>query len=312
MGYLMMCVLSTRARRCSSCVLPFLWPRGTLSAWCVERAVVAATLQGVPRARQCARVVRLLCMVIRPARPRRDRPGRPPACPRGLMATTGSATLETRRTLDRGHPAAVDLARPGRANGHPADQATRKRLERSRTMWKTEDALQEIRAEGRAIDPAAVERMFDATRGAHISPGELERIWRGQSGPPAGPWYCTGIDWAQQRHSTVAAVVRCEITPLQLVAVYRAQRRSWLSMTEKVGALLDAFPAFAAHDQLQGVTLVGRVRTDLFRCCGEDDLFGSGHPPETVVAPALASHAFKTGRRPSAATPAGAPAGGTR
>ena len=32
--------------------------------------------------------------------------------------------------------------------------------------------------------------------------------------------------------------------------------------------------------------------------CGEDDLFGSGHPPDTVVALAMAYHAFKTGRRP--------------
>ena len=32
--------------------------------------------------------------------------------------------------------------------------------------------------------------------------------------------------------------------------------------------------------------------------CGEDDLFGSGHPPDTVVAMALAYHAFKTGRQP--------------
>ena len=29
-----------------------------------------------------------------------------------------------------------------------------------------------------------------------------------------------------------------------------------------------------------------------------DAMFGSGHPPETVVAMALAYHAFKTGRRP--------------
>ena len=111
-------------------------------------------------------------------------------------------------------------------------------------------------------------------------------------------------------------------------------------MTERVGALLDEFPGPAVHDatgagsaigefpaleahrQLQGVTMVGRVRTDLFRnyiaaierheivCpridafytehlyCGEDDLFGSGHPPDTVVAMALAYHAFKTGRQP--------------
>ena len=172
-----------------------------------------------------------------------------------------------------------------------ADQVTRKRGELSPTMWAVEYELQEPSAEGRAIDPAAVERMFDATLGAHISPGELEHLWRGQPGPPAerawpdpaGAWYCTGIDWAQKRHYTVAAVVRCDTTPLQVAAAYRTQRRSWQVMTEKVGALLDeypgpaahdetgagsaigAFPALAAHDQLQGVTLVGRVRTDLFR-----------------------------------------------
>ena len=109
---------------------------------------------------------------------------------------------------------------------------------------------------GRAIDPAAVERMCDATRGAHISPGELEHIWRGPPWPPAdrswpdpaGAWYCTGIDWAQKRDSTVAAVVRCETTPLQLVAVYRTQRRPWPIMTAQVGSLLDAFPGPAAHD----------------------------------------------------------------
>ena len=86
---------------------------------------------------------------------------------------------------------------------------------------------------GRAIDPAAVERMFDATRGAHISPSDLEHNWRGQPGPPAeragpdpaGARYCIGIDWAQQRDDmwAVAVVVRCETTPLQVVAVYRNQ-----------------------------------------------------------------------------------------
>ena len=218
-----------------------------------------------------------------------------------------------------------------------------------RTMWATEYELQEPPTEGRAIDLAAVERMFDATRGAHISPGELEHSWRGQPGPPAeqawpdpaGAWYCTDIDWAQKRDSTVAAVVRCETTPLQLVAVYRTQRRSWPMMAAPVGALLDAFPGPAAHDELappttssrvsrwsgvsgpcSGTTLgpsngtrssvLGSTRATEHKYCGEDDLFGSGHPPDTVVALALAYHAFKTGRRPSDETPAGAPAGGTR
>ena len=228
------------------------------------------------------------------------------------------------------------------------DQVVRKRGELSRTMWAVEYELQEPSAEGRAIDPAAVERMFDATLGTHIPAGDLAHTWRGQPGPPAerawpdpaGAWYCIGVDWAQKRHDTVAVVVRCDTPPLQVVAVYRIQRRPWPEMTERVGALLDEFPGPAVHDatgagsaigefpaleahrQFQGVTMVGRDRVDLFRnsiaaierheivCpridvfysehlyCGEDDLFGSGHPPDTVVAMALAYHAFKTGRRP--------------
>ena len=126
------------------------------------------------------------------------------------------------------------------------DQVTRKRGELSRTMWAVEYELQEPSAEGRAIDPAAVERMFDATLGTHIPAGNLEHTWRGQPGPPAdracpdpaGAWYCIGIDWAQKRHYTVAVVVRCDTTPLQVVAVYRIQRRPWPEMTERVGALL--------------------------------------------------------------------------
>ena len=43
-------------------------------------------------------------------------------------------------------------------------------------------------------------------------------------------------------------------------------------------------------------------RIDVFytehKYCGEDDLFGNGHPPDTLVAMALAYHAFKTGRQP--------------
>ena len=368
--------------------------RAHVSTWCVERAIAAAPLQGVPGARPGDCVVGLLCMVMQPPEPvatdqagrrrahaaswlprlrhRRGQAPGPHACgastgrliadalcppdPRRLGTVSHDRTAMRCRAADLGWPVS-QWCHQETLEPHgwlTEDEVTRKRLERSRTMWAVEHELQEPSAEGRAIDPAAVERMFDATRGAHVSSGELEHLWRGQPGPPAGAWYCTGIDWAQKRDSTVAAVVRCETTPLQLVAVYRTQRRPWPIMTAQVGALRDAFPgplahdatgagnamgafpALAAHDQLQGVTLVGRVRTDLFRndigaierheivgprfdaCytehlyCGEDDLFGSGHPPETVVALALAYHAFKTGRRPSDATPARAPAGETR
>ena len=205
----------------------------------------------------------------------------------------GTVTAMRRRAADLGWPVYEWCYRETLAphGWLTADQVTRKRGELSRTMWETEYELQEPSAEGRAIDPPAVERMFDATLGTHIPAGDLEHTWRGQPGPPAerawpdpaGAWYCTGIDWAQKRDYTVAVVVRCDTTPLQVVAVYRIQRRPWPEMTERVGALLDEFPGPAVHDatgagsaigefpaleahrQLQGVTMVGRDRVDLFR-----------------------------------------------
>ena len=101
--------------------------------------------------------------------------------------------------------------------------------------------------------------------GTHIPAGDLEHRWRGQPGPPAerawpdpaGAWCCTGIDWAQKRDDTVAVVVRCETTSLQVVAGYRAQRRPWPEMTERVGALLDEFPGPATHDATGAGSAIG-------------------------------------------------------
>ena len=96
------------------------------------------------------------------------------------------------------------------------------------------------------------------------------------------------------------------------------------------------YPGGAAHDHTGGgrvvgeyvtapildVDMVGQRRRDLFidyfaaierheitaprvepfysehRFCRVDDVFGSGHPPDTVVAMALAYHAFREARAP--------------
>ena len=194
MGYLTMCALSARARRCGSCVLPSPCPRGDLSTWCVERAIAAATLQGVPGARPGDCVVGLLCMVMQPPEPvatdqagrrrahaaswlprLRHRRGQAPG-PHACGASTGrliadalcppdprrSGTVSHDRTAMRCR--AADLGWPVSQWCHQEtldphgwlteDEVTRKRRERSRTMWASEDALPEPRTEGRAIDPA--------------------------------------------------------------------------------------------------------------------------------------------------------------
>ena len=198
--------------------------RAHVSTWCVERAIAAATLQGVPGARPGDCVVGLLCMVMQPPEPvatdqagrrrahaaswlprlrhRRGQAPGPHACgastgrliadalcppdPRRLGTVSHDRTAMRCRAADLGWPVS-QWCHQETLDPHgwlTEDEVTRKRRERSRTMWASEDELPEPRTEGRAIDPAAVERMFDATRGAHVSPGELEHLWRGQPGPP--------------------------------------------------------------------------------------------------------------------------------
>ena len=137
----------------------------------------------------------------------------------------GPVTAMRRRAADLGWPVSEWCYRETLAphGWLTEDQVVRKRGELSRTMWETEYELQEPSAEGRAIDPAAVERMFDADLGTHIPAGDLEHLWRGQPGPPrrAGPGLirpgrgtAPASTGSQKRDYTVAVVVRCDTTPL--------------------------------------------------------------------------------------------------
>lgn len=150
-------------------------------------------------------------------------------------------------------------------------------------------------------------------------------------------WYAHGADWAQKEDYTVIATLRCDLEPMRLVAATRLRRRPWPEMIERLHRVGKAYPGPVAHDatgggnvvanyvELRNVTdfqMVGRARRDLFtdyiaalerreikmprlepfyrehKYCSVDDLYGNGHPPDTVVACALAYHAYKTGRRP--------------
>ena len=62
----------------------------------------------------------------------------------------------------------------------PAAQVTRKRAEITAQMWRTEFDLQEPSAEGRAIDPEAVEWAFDAALG-EAGAAVLDHGWGGDA-----------------------------------------------------------------------------------------------------------------------------------
>ena len=91
-------------------------------------------------------------------------------------------------------------------------------------------------------------------RGSSNTSGAASRVH-----PPSGPGLIlpgrgTAPASTGPRSATTPSPSSCaaDTTPLQVVAVYRTQRRSWRVMTEHVGALLDEYPGPAEHDATGG------------------------------------------------------------
>ena len=164
-----------------------------------------------------------------------------------------------------------------------------------------------------------------------------EAVRGGQGKQPRPGRYAHGADWAQAVDYTVVATLQCDVKPLTLVAAVRTHRRPWDVMIDLLNRAAERYPGPVAHDATGGGSVVaeqvtareiidfqmtGRQRRDLFisyisalehheikmprlepfyrehKYCSVDALFGNGHPPDTVVACALAYHAFRTGRAP--------------
>ena len=165
----------------------------------------------------------------------------------------GTVTAMRRRAAEKGWPVYEWCYRETlKPHGWlTADQVERKRRELSRTMWAVEYELQEPSAEGRAIHPTAVERMFDADRSAHTSPRAISNTAGAASRdpPPSEPGRIrpgrgTAPASTGPRSATTPSPLSCAAIPRRSrsIAGYRAQRRSWQVMTEHVGALLDEYP----------------------------------------------------------------------
>ena len=164
-----------------------------------------------------------------------------------------------------------------------------------------------------------------------------EAVPGGQGKQPRPGRYAHGADWAQAVDYTVVATLQCDVKPLTLVAAVRTHRRPWDVMIDLLNRAAERYPGPVAHDATGGGSVVaeqvtareiidfqmtGRQRRDLFisyisalehheikmprlepfyrehKYCSVDALFGNGHPPDTVVACALAYHVFRTGRAP--------------
>lgn len=201
-----------------------------------------------------------------------------------------------------------------------------KRGDVTAAMWAAEYDLQEPSPEGRAILPEAVDACFRSELGKHE--GELGREITIEE-PQPGATYATGADWAKKKDFTIIDTLRTDVRPMRRVAWVRLGRMAWPQMISKFDDRVNRYKGKACHDatglgdvvgdyqavNAEGVVLSGQTRSDVFtkyiaaiedkaiesaairyceaehRYCTNDDLMGSGHPPDSFVAGAMAYRA---------------------
>lgn len=198
-----------------------------------------------------------------------------------------------------------------------------KRGEVTDSMWKAEYDLQEPSPEDRAILPEKVDLCFQ--KGMGVFDGKLGEPIELEPPDPEGK-YATGADWAKKKDFTVIDTLRIDVRPMRRVAWVRLGRMPWPMMIAKFDARVQRYPGPSCHDatglgdvvgdyqavNAEGVILTGQTRADVFtkyiaaienqtilspairycesehRYCTNDDLGGSGHPPDSFVAGAMA------------------------
>lgn len=204
-----------------------------------------------------------------------------------------------------------------------------KRGEVTASMWAAEYDLQEPSPEGRAILPEKVDQCFKYELG--VFNGEAGREVQIES-PTAGATYAHGCDWAKEKDWTVIDTLRTDCRPMKRVCWIRLGRMEWPAMIAKFNKRVADYGGNACHDKtgignvidayitenVEGVVLIGQRRSDVFtsyiaaiedgaivspkinycesehRYCTNNDLSGSGHPPDSFVAGAMAYRAANT------------------
>jgi hypothetical protein len=191
------------------------------------------------------------------------------------------------------------------------------------SMWCTEYDLQEPAPESRAIMPEAVAAMFRRDWGEFE--GYNGQVIETEE-PQDGATYATGADWAKSQDWTIIVTLRTDCTPARLVAFERLGRKPWPAMVGRFNERCKRYPGSNTHDgtglgdvvngflevDAESCIMVGRARSDLLtnyigavergevqapfirfmetehRLASNDDVYGSGHLPDTISASALA------------------------
>ena len=138
--------------------------------------------------------------------------------------------------------------------------------------------------------------------------------------------YAAGADWGKKQDWTVVITNRIDVLPIRLVAFERCGRLPWPLMVEKFDRQVSRYGSRAMHDgtglgtvvddlltvAASSFTMVGRARSDLLsnyikaiesgeyvspriefmynehKYASVDDVYGSGHLPDSIAAGALA------------------------
>jgi hypothetical protein len=135
------------------------------------------------------------------------------------------------------------------------DEIDRKRSEIPTFMWESEYDLQEPSFEGRAMDEAAVDRMFNPELGyAEADEGTYIEIHE----PRDDRDYVTGVDWAKSKDFTVIWTFDTTTDPWTTVAFERIRRRPWPQMVGRLNIRWKRYGGKVAHD----ATGIGSVVND--------------------------------------------------
>lgn len=208
-------------------------------------------------------------------------------------------------------------------------------------MFQTEVELQEPSPTDRAIQPDKVNECFRRDLGVFEFPWKSEDMaWELEGLRPGSFEAAHGADWAKKQDRTVISTLNTVARPMLFVACRAMRRRPWPKMIAVLDERQQRFGGVACHDQTglgdvvhdvlearaQGILLNGQIRRDIFTnyvkaieagevvwpffalahrehlYCSYDDLYGSGHPPDTVVSGALAYHAATKGMQVAWAT----------
>ncbi len=231
-----------------------------------------------------------------------------------LHHPNGTMARELRMATERGWPVYEWCYKETMAKGGfvTLEEVARKKQSVTAQQWNVEFELQEPAVENRAIDAEAVDAAFDPRRGAHAG-GLGEGLLL--EPPVEEARYATGADWGKSLDRTIIWTIRHDVRPARLVCYTHIAREAWPDMIALFNAQVQRYPGTACHYlevRTEAVNLVGLRRTNLFRdwivaiesgdflaprieyaysehkYCTNDDLFGSGHPPDPFVAAALA------------------------